>query len=309
MHQYQLTETHDINVANTGDKRTFNGIANSGKPFVYHGERAIADLSDISFADKVPALLLHDRSQRVGFGVLTVKDNQLLITGELLNNEHGKQVADEADAGFPWQMSAHITASYVEKLTHNQTATVNGQEVTGEISILRGCRVSEISFTPTGVDSSTVAHVLSDETQIHQSNPTERRINMNELDALTAEVAELKRQKTESDERIKALEAENAKLKEEKAQAENEAKKADVDAQLSAKGFTKDNQGNWQGIDGATLDVLLSLDSDKARAVIGNLSAPKKDVPDFLLGETYGGSSQSDTKEQSLAEMAKTYKA
>lgn len=307
MHQYQLTETHDINVAKTGDKRTFNGIANSGKPFVYHGERVIADLSDISFADKAPALLLHDRSQRVGFGVLTVKDNQLLITGELLNNEHGKQVADEADAGFPWQMSAHITASYVEKLTHNQTATVNGQEITGEISILRGCRVSEISFTPTGVDNQTVAHVLSDP---FNPNPSQQENPMNEIDTLKTQVAELTKQIAEQKAQIDELTAKNKTLEEEKAKAETEAKKADIDAQLSAKGFTKDDKGVWQVIESATLDVLLSLDGDKAKAVIGNLSAPKKGVPDFLLGETYGGGDgQPNTKEQSLADMAKARKA
>lgn len=129
---YLLTDDSAASIGTDGNtKRTFHGIANSGKPFVYHGVRAIADLSDITFADKVPALLLHDRDKRVGFGVLSVTDHQLVITGELLDNEHGKGLAKESDAGFPFQMSAHIIADYEEKLSHGQTAVVNGQAIIG----------------------------------------------------------------------------------------------------------------------------------------------------------------------------------
>lgn len=305
---YLLTETAPATITpadQTGKavKRTFNGIANSGKPFVYHGVRAIADLSDITFADKVPTLLLHDRDKRVGVGVLSVADNQLIIKGELLDNEHGQALARESDDGFPFQMSAHIIADYEEKLLHGQTAVVNGQTLMGEITILRKCRVSEVSFTPTGVDNQTMAMILSDQftnpnPQPPKPQPQENAMN---LEQLTAQIAELTQKQAEQEKTInelkehnKKLTDENTTLKEQKARADEEAKNANIEAQLSAKGYTKDNKGDWQGIDNATVQVLLSLDADKAKTMIGSLSAPKQGLPEYLLSEQHGtGTGQS----------------
>lgn len=296
---YLLTDTAVATISQTdaNKKRTFTGIANSGKPFVYHGVRAIADLSDITFADKVPVLLLHDRDKRVGVGVLGVRDNALAITGELLDNEHGQTLAKESDAGFPFQMSAHIIADYEEKLSHGQTAVVNGQTVTGEITILRKCRVSEVSFTPTGVDNQTMAMILSDQftnPNPQSPNPQPQENSMN-LEQLTAQITELTKKQAEQEKTINELKEQNKKLtdentalKEQKTKADEEAKNASIEAQLSAKGFTKDDKGNWQGIESSAVEVLLSLDADKAKTMIGSLPAPKKGLPEFLLSENYG---------------------
>lgn len=293
---YLLTDTAVATISQTdaNKKRTFTGIANSGKPFVYHGVRAIADLSDITFADKVPVLLLHDRDKRVGVGVLGVRDNALAITGELLDNEHGQTLAKESDAGFPFQMSAHIIAEYEEKLSHGQTAVVNGQTVTGEITILRKCRVSEVSFTPTGVDNQTMAMILSDQftnpnhKENTMSNPNTPPKSGTVDEAVLAHMTELTNQVQELTKQVDALTKERDELKEQKTKADEEAKTASIEAQLSAKGFTKDDKGNWIGIESSAVEVLLSLDSDKAKTMIGSLPAPKKGLPGFLLGETYG---------------------
>lgn len=285
MHHFILSADQEVATINQ-DKRTFTGIANSGKPFIYHGERAIADLSDITFADKVPALLLHNRDKRAGFGSLSVQNHQLIVSGNLLDNEHGKQIASEADAGFPWQMSAHIIAGYVETLPNGQSVQINGQTITGDIKILRNCRVSEISFTPTGVDNQTMAMILSE----HFASPNTTHPNKEHTmttDELNQKIAELTQKIAEQDKRIGELEAQNQSLKDTNAQLEADGKKANVEAKLSAKGFNKDNQGNWVGVDNATFEVLLSLDGDKASAIIDNLAMPKADVPEVLLSENY----------------------
>ena len=107
--------------------RTFSGVAHSGKPFTYKGQRAIVDLSTLSHKDAVPALLLHDRAARVGVGRLAVGADGLTISGTLLDNEHGKQVAAEADQGFPWQMSAHIDPARVETLAAGRPPASTGK--------------------------------------------------------------------------------------------------------------------------------------------------------------------------------------
>lgn len=276
----------------TDDKkaRTFTGVANSGKPFNYGGQRAIIDLSTLSFHEKVPALLLHDRDNRVGFGTLKVENHQLLMSGSLLGNEQAQKIAQDADDGFPFQMSVHVQAGSTEELTGSQTAEVNGQTVTAPILILRHCKIPEVSFTPTGVDSETSAIVLSDDPS--NPNPTSSKgENMNEIEQLKAQISKMQEQ-------IDTLEKENADLKTEKAKAEAEAKKSTVEAELSNKGFSKNEKGEWQGISSTTVDLLLSTDVDKAKAMIADL-APKENkpnIPDFLLSEQHtGGQGQQST--------------
>lgn len=274
----------DVNVAPPKDgsaPRQFSGVANSGKPFNYYGVRVIVDLENLSFSDKVPALVEHERSKRAGFGVLSVENNQLMINGTLLDNDFGNEVADDADAGFPWQMSAHVIAETEENLTGNSTAIINGQTVTASITILRNCRIPEVSFTPTGVDFETSAVILGDDGKTQLSTP--QKDNTMTLEEALAEIEKHKAAQVEKDNRIKELEDENAKLKASEAQA-------NVDAQLSQAGFSKSEDGKWQGVSDTTYQVLLSQDADKARAMIGDLklSQPnRQDAPGYLFGEQH----------------------
>ncbi|MFB2539126.1 hypothetical protein [Acinetobacter sp. c3-l95] len=277
--------SQDVNVSQAkGDEaRQFTGVANSGKPFSYEGQRAIVDLSTLEFHPKIPALLLHDREQRVGFGALRVENHQLLIGGTLLKNAQAQAIASEADNGFPWQMSAHVQAGSTEELTGNQTAEVNGQTVTAPILILRHCKIPEVSFTPTGVDSETSAVILSDEPNSIPSTP--KGHDMNETEQLKAKIAQLEADNAKKDEIIK-------QLQDEKQKAEDEAKKSTVEAELSAKGFSKNDKGEWQDISSSTVNLLLSAKPDDAKAMIGDLAATqakKPAIPEMLLGEQYGG--------------------
>lgn len=266
--------------------RKFSGVANSGKPFNHYGEMVVVDLSDITYKDNVPALLLHDRAQRCGFGKLSVTNNQLMMNGMLLNNIYGREVADESDAGFPWQMSVHVNANSIHELGQNETATVNGSEVTGPMVILKNCSVSEVSFTPTGVDSETTAVALADSgipnATPQPNKPQTTGDDMTLEEALAALVAK--------DEAIKVLKDEIDELKEEKAEAEAQAKAADIDAQLSQAGFTKTEDGkSWNGVSASTVNMLLSASDEDAKSMIGDLRAPSQqdNVPDYLLGEQH----------------------
>ena len=258
--------------------RTFSGVAHSGKPFVYKGQRAIVDLSTLSHKDAVPALLLHDRAARVGVGRLAVGADGLTISGTLLDNEHGKQVAAEADQGFPWQMSAHIDPAQVESLPAGKTASVNGQTVTGPILILRNSDVREVSFTPTGVDRNTHAAVLGDEENPDKSNPQESNVNLEEA---LAKIAELEKQN-------EALQKKNDELVKEKEDLAAENRAAQVDAQLSAAGYVKGKDGKgWQGLSAKTYEVLLAADDDTAKAMIADLAPKNEQTAGWLMSETH----------------------
>lgn len=268
--------------------RKFSGVANSGKPFNHYGEMVIVDLTDIQYKANVPALLLHDRAQRAGFGTLSVTNNQLLVDGTLLDNQFGRGVAEESDAGFPWQMSAHINANSVHELGQNETATVNGQTVTGPMVILKNCSVSEISFTPTGVDNETSAVALGDDGK--PQSTTAQPNTQKDATMTPEEIAALQKLAADQAEEIKTLKEENAELEKEKAEAEAEAKAAAVDAQLSQAGFTKTEDGKgWNGVGTATVNMLLSASPEDAKEMIGDLRAPSRqeNVPEYLLGEQH----------------------
>lgn len=288
---YLLSEVNVADAPADADKslpRKFSGVANSGKPFNHYGEMVVVDLTDIQYKSNVPALLLHDRAQRAGFGTLSVTNNQLLIDGTLLDNQFGREVAEESDAGFPWQMSAHINANSIHELGQNETATVNGQTVTGPMVILKNCSVSEISFTPTGVDNETSAVALGDDgtTQTTNSQPNTQK----DTTMTPEEIAALQKLAAEQAEEIKTLKEEKAELEKEKAEAEAEAKAAAIDAQLSQAGFTKTEDGKgWNGVSASTVNVLLSATPDDAKSMIGDLRAPGKQdgTPEWLLSEQH----------------------
>lgn len=299
-----------------GKRRRFSGIANSGQPFVYGGKRAIIDLSDIRHHPKLPALMLHDRSQRVGFGSLAVANHQLHVTGTLLDNEHGHAIANDADAGFPWQMSAHVTAERVDELTGNQTATINGQTVHAPMLILRGAHISEISFTPTGVDNNTSAVILSKQETTFMPTMSTASTNQattlataaaadasqtpNDVAKLIAEIAKLKAKISELEADNKSLVAEKAALtaaKEELATASHHSK---VETLLSEHGFERDDDGNWKGLSERTVSVLLSADINDAKTMLADLvgqQQPTKTAPQWLLSETV---STASTNQQSV---------
>lgn len=277
--------------------RHFKGIANSGQPFEHDGKPTIVDLNSLSYHDKIPALLLHDREKRIGFGSLKVKNQQLWIEGTLLDNEHANAIATEADKGFPWQMSAHVQAGTVEDLAPNQTAEVNGQLITAPMRILRHCHIPEVSFTPTGVDNNTSAVILSDQPQ---AKPKGTSMNPTELEQLKAEIEQLKKQ-------LADVQAENTTLKAEKQKAEAQAKQTAIDAELSNHGFRKNSDGQWQGISANTLNVLLSVGLDDAKAMIADFSAKPHSAPaQFLFSEQFPqGKSPDNRTTNPLLELAK----
>lgn len=286
-HVYLLSD--DVQVAPAAQDatapRTFRGIANSGKPFYNWGRLSVVDLDGIEYKDKMPLLHLHDRAQRAGFGSVNVENNALTTSGTLLSNQYGSEIAADADQGFPWQMSAHVEGTHTDELAHGETAVVNGQTVTGPIDILRGVRVIEISFTPTGKDSETSALVMSDEPVSQPQTPQTTEDASMTLDEALEKIAELEAQ-------VKTLQDENTELK-------NKAKQSDVDAQLSQAGFKRTDDGaGWNGVSQNTVNMLLSADAADAKAMIADLAAaqPKgseddKPVPEFLLGEQHRSNS------------------
>jgi hypothetical protein len=148
--------------ADTHARRSFSGIAYSGELLTggWDGRLAI-DLESLTLPATCPVLLQHDRAQRVGSCKLAVADGALTCAGTLLSNPAAQQLAADADEGFPWQLSVHAEAGRTEEILPGAAVAVNGRTLAGPLTVLRQTRIRELSFTPTGVDHQTEAHVLS----------------------------------------------------------------------------------------------------------------------------------------------------
>jgi len=115
--------------------------------------------------EKFPVLREHMRDKVVGIGSKTWRDKtNFYIGGEFAENTaDGKEVLDLAEQGFPWQASVGIWPKKIRELKdEKESASVNGQEITGPAEIWLESSVGEVSFVALGADDQTAAIVLSD---------------------------------------------------------------------------------------------------------------------------------------------------
>ena len=155
----------------TSDLRKFNGTAYSGEPIQghYYWGDVIFDLESMQIDTPLAALLDHDTGRRVGVVTQFTKDNKtgLKVSGDLLTNAYGQQVASDSDEGFPWQMSVYIDPSSVEEVERGQVV-VNGRTLNAPITIFRGGRIREVSFCALGADDNTSAVAASHQSKTYQ---------------------------------------------------------------------------------------------------------------------------------------------
>ncbi|MBY0515098.1 MAG: Mu-like prophage major head subunit gpT family protein [Gemmataceae bacterium] len=161
-----------ITAADTGPdgkpkQRRFSGVAYTGavmQPGGWLG-RIICALDGLRFPDskKVPALRQHDHQQIAGHtDTVEVTPKGLEVGGPFSGQaEHAAKVTEPADGGFPWQMSIGAEPVRTEFLEAGRTATVNGQEVTGPLTISWETEIKEVSFVPVGADGHTSAVVAN----------------------------------------------------------------------------------------------------------------------------------------------------
>lgn len=187
-------------------RRRVEGVAYSGDVITSHWywSAIVFDLSGIEPAQRIPLLVEHDRSQRVGFTSLVAGTDLRLSEGRLLKNPLAQSVASDADDGFPWQLSVHIEPISTEDLRPGEKVTVNGREVHGPCTVFRQSRIREVSFTPTGVDHNTSARVFSSSKGAQHVDTKELEAK---LSAATKEADELRGRLAAAEKRAEAAES------------------------------------------------------------------------------------------------------
>ena len=143
----------------------FSGNAYTGAPMKPEGWAfpIICDLAGLKVpADQHrPVLRQHDHEQIVGHtDAVKVTDKGVEIAGPFSGEkQHTDKVTVPARNGLKWQLSIGANPLRTSWLEAGETATVNGREVTGPMTVSHETELGEISFVPLGADGDTSASV------------------------------------------------------------------------------------------------------------------------------------------------------
>ncbi|WP_111860003.1 hypothetical protein [Acinetobacter sp. CFCC 10889] len=205
---FQLGQLSIDNAEDGKKKRTFSGVAYSGEPITDHWywDRIIFDLDSMELKGRIPALLEHSPRQRAGAINTHSIDHQtgLTVSGDLMSNEFGTQVAQDSDDGFPWQMSVRIEPKAVEEIQAGASVSVNGKMHQGPITVFRGGRIREVSFCALGADDNTNAVAAS---HTPKTNFNQEDTDVTELEQAKARITELEGKNTNLEKDIQKFKA------------------------------------------------------------------------------------------------------
>lgn len=141
--------------------RKFSGVAYSGGKIPAYGAfgDVAIDLSTASITPKAFALLDHDPRSRVGVAEFARVGNEIHVSGHLLDNDHGNEVASIAAQGGPWQLSVGISASVVKQ---RSPVSINGQSLDVD-HIFTNAIIREVSFVTAGADPNTSVQFFAEQ--------------------------------------------------------------------------------------------------------------------------------------------------
>lgn len=182
-----LTATADITFSAAADGQSaplprFKMVAYTGGAMRVAGWRApvVIDLAGLAVPSQArPIRFGHDPLSGVGHtDAIRVEAGQLVATGVISRDTPAaKEVVASSRNGFPWQASVGASVEEFEFIKDNQKATVNGQEITGPVNVVRKATLGEISFVDLGADGRTSASIAARQNKepsvmADESNPT-----------------------------------------------------------------------------------------------------------------------------------------
>ncbi len=182
-----LTATADISFTAAAEGQSaplprFKMVAYTGGAMRVAGWRhpVVIDLAGLAVPSQArPIRFGHDPLSGVGHtDAIRVEAGQLVATGVISRDTSAaKEVVASSRNGFPWQASVGASVEEFEFIKDNQKATVNGQELTGPVNVVRKATLGEISFVDLGADGRTSASIAARQNKepsvmADDSNPT-----------------------------------------------------------------------------------------------------------------------------------------
>lgn len=216
-----------------GKKRTFKGTAYSGgrvDGHWYWGRTGVVfDLNGIEIDSPTALLEEHFGSSRIGVVKKVDTNGKIDVEGHFLTNDRAKEVVQDSDDEFPFQMSMYIDPGSVEEVNTGQTVIVNGQSFTGPIAVFRNNRIREFTICSTGADRNTSIKAFSS-----KANPNQQPVGGTDVTELEKAQAAQAKAEQERD----AAQAELKKFKADKRTADISALETELKTQFSAEDKT-----------------------------------------------------------------------
>ena len=274
-------------------KRKFKGVAYAGgrvDGHWYWGRSGVVfDLDGIEI-DKPTALLEeHFSSGRVGVVKQVSTTGKIEVEGDFLSNTKAKEIVQDSDDGFPFQMSMYIDPGSIEEVSNGKSVVVNGQTFEGPITVFRQNRIREFTICTTGADRNTSINAFSGKQQTKQEDT-----NVTELEQ--AKEAQKQAEKQRDD----AL-AELNKFKADQ-RAENIAS---LQKELNTT-FSAEDLKSYTDMD----DAVFAFTAKQLRQFSGKQESQKQGLPSHLFShQAQGGQNQFNAGQpQSIADLAKARK-
>lgn len=268
----------DIPQSEEGKKRTFKGQAYGGgrvDGHWYWGRSGVVfDLEGIEIQTPTPLLGEHFSSSRIGVVKTVNTINGITVEGDFLSNTQAKEFVQDADDGFPFQMSMFIDPGSVEDVSQGQKVTVNGQVFEGPIAIFRNNRIREFTICSTGADRSTSIQAFSAKNQ--NQNQTE--------DTDVTELEQTKQALKQAEQDRDAARNELQQFKASKRTEDIEALAADLKTQFSA-----EDKAIYQNMDDATFAFTAKNMRQFSSKPSDQQQQQKQGLPSYLTQHQAGG--------------------
>lgn len=218
MHQFTAINV-PISVNEDGEKkrRTFDAEVYSGgridNHYYWGRSGVVIDLQGLQLKSKIGLVEEHFGGKRVGVATSYEVNNKFSAKGHFLSNPKAKEIVQDIDEEYPFQMSWWADPESIEEIAPGKTIEVNGQMFTGPLHIFRNVRVHEITICSVGADTQTTIEAFSGKPQTQQEDTDVTELEQaqaklkqaeTDRDAAQAELKKFKADKREED--IKALE-------------------------------------------------------------------------------------------------------
>ncbi len=202
------TSAIEVPQAKEGEKRTFKGTAYSGgrvDGHWYWGRTGVVfDLEGIEIDSPTALLEEHFGSNRIGVVKKVDTNGKIDVEGHFLTNERAKEIVQDSDDEFPFQMSMFIDPGSVEEVNTGQTIMVNGQLFTGPIAVFRNNRIREFTICSTGADRNTSIKAFSGKAN---SNPTKEDTDVTEIEKAQQAKQQAEKERDDALEELKQFKA------------------------------------------------------------------------------------------------------
>ncbi|MCX0332222.1 hypothetical protein NVT87_15240 [Acinetobacter radioresistens] len=203
------TSAIEVPQAKEGEKRTFKGTAYSGgrvDGHWYWGRTGVVfDLEGIEIDSPTALLEEHFGSNRIGVVKKVDTNGKIDVEGHFLTNERAKEIVQDSDDEFPFQMSMFIDPGSVEEVNTGQTVVVNGQAFTGPIAVFRNNRIREFTICSTGADRNTSIKAFSGKPNSNQ--PPEEDTDVTELEKAQQAKQQAEKERDDALEELKQFKA------------------------------------------------------------------------------------------------------